>query len=146
MKNGLLIRDWSQVKYADSIFAISNIVGEGEKIFPDQKNDTRVAIAPSVTGGTGYAVGMAINHNKPVYVYNQGKIKNSYEQGWYRYDYSTKNFVKTEVPTLTNNFAGIGSRNVSKEDVGQIAKVYEKTFKENNVSQNQNANEQISNM
>ena len=133
MKNDLLIRDWSQVKHADSIFAISNIVGEGEKIFPDQKNDTRYAIAPSVTGGTGYAVGMAINHNKPIYVYNQGKIKNSYEQGWYRYDYSTKDFVKTEIPTLTNNFAGIGSRTLSQNDIKQIENVYNRTFS-NNIS------------
>jgi hypothetical protein len=40
-------------------------------LFPNQKDDTRVASTVAVQGGTGYAVGMAILEGKPVYVFDQ---------------------------------------------------------------------------
>ena len=52
---------------------------------------------------------MAINHNKPVYVFNQEQ--GSYDIGWYKWDSSKNDFVKTDTPVLTKNFAGIGTRN-----------------------------------
>ena len=46
---------WSQVKYSDSIFAIGYVDKSGTQ----------------VTGGTGWAVQMAINNKKPVFTYDQ---------------------------------------------------------------------------
>lgn len=122
MKDDRLIRNWAQVKYADAIFAIGHIVQPGEKAFQNQRNDTRTAISPMVTGGTGYAVGMAILHNKPVYVFDQQDGK------WYRWDTSANNFVESDTPTLTKNFAGIGTRELNEVGKQAIRDVYEKTF------------------
>jgi len=253
MKDSRLIRNWSQVKYSDAVFAIGKIVDKGEKLFPNQSNDTRTALVPSVTGGTGYAVGMAINQNKPVYVFNQEKSESSnkfisakgkmtfsygnnkrddvksdttfeaiqngertattryesdghinywknlkigdivewegangekqlveitkplhkltgsgktaeewsklegwsvdyfnskvkpklndawqieyksvsdkkgYDVGWYRWDYASKDFTRTETPILTKNFAGIGTRNINNAGKQAIRDVYSKT-------------------
>src|SRR5690606_12297999 len=76
-------------------------------------------------GGTGYAVGMAINNNKPVYVFNQ--TKGSYEIGWYKWDNNSNNFVPIETPILTKNFAGIGTREINENGKQAIRDVYEKT-------------------
>lgn len=122
MKDDRLIRNWAQVKYADAIFAIGHVVQPGEKAFPNQRNDTRTAISPMVTGCTGYAVGMAILHNKPVYVFDQQDGK------WYRWDTSANNFVESDTPTLTKNFAGIGTRELNEVGKQAIRDVYEKTF------------------
>ena len=128
MKMAELIRNWSQVKYSDAVFAVSSIAAAGERVFPDQANDTRKAIAPSVTGGTGYAVGMAINHNKPVFVFNQKPTK-GYPVGWYAWDSKSRDFVPTETPALTKNFAGIGTRNLNAAGTQAIKDVYTKATK-----------------
>lgn len=131
MKDSRLIRNWSQVKYSEAVFAIGKIVKIGEKLFPNQKSDTRVAENPSVTGGTGYAVGMAINHNKPVYVFNQ--TKGSYDIGWYKWDNYSNDFIKIDVPILTKNFAGIGTREINDLGKKAIVDVYSKTSKKEDI-------------
>ena len=128
MKDSRLIRNWNQVKYSESVFAIGNIVKAGEKLFPNQKLDTRTAVNPSVTGGTGYAVGMAINNNKPVYVFNQ--TEGSYGIGWYKFDVNSNDFIKVETPILAQNFAGIGTRNINEAGKQAIREVYEKTIQQ----------------
>jgi predicted NAD-dependent protein-ADP-ribosyltransferase YbiA (DUF1768 family) len=138
MKDSRLIRNWSQVKHSDAIFAIGKIVNIGEKIFPNQKSDTRIATNPSVTGGTGYAVGMGINNNRPVYVFNQSK-SDKYDIGWYKWDNNSNNFIKTEIPTLTKEFAGIGTREINDAGKQAIRDVYEKTLQ--NVSNQSTENE-----
>lgn len=125
----LIARNFAQVKYADMVVAVANIVAEGEPIMPNIQGDGRVAIAPSVTGGTGYAVGMAILMDKPVYVYNQTGT-DSYKQGWYMYDKTKDDFTPTDVPVLSKNFAGIGTRNLTQAGVNAIADVYKKTYQE----------------
>lgn len=130
MKMDELIRNWAQVKYADAIFAIGTIVAVGEKVFPNKPNDTRKALVPSVAGGTGYAVGMAINHNKPVYVYNQA-ANTSYPQGWFLWDAKANNFLPVETPTLTKNFAGIGTRQINQAGKDAITSVYANTVASN---------------
>jgi hypothetical protein len=121
MKDDRLIRNWAQVKYADVIFAIGHIVGKGERVFPNQQNDTRVASTTVVQGGTGYAVGMAILEGKPVYVFDQerGKWAANISGTWQWLD---------ETPTLTRNFAGIGTRNINSAGIQAIRDVFEKTF------------------
>ena len=121
MKDDRLVRNWSQVKYADGIFAIGHIANPGDPVFPNQPNDTRKAIHPCVQGGTGYAVGMAILHQKPVYVFDQE------ENQWFAWDGSQFNPIDT--PTLTLNFAGIGTRQINEVGKQAIRDVFEKTFK-----------------
>lgn len=72
---------------------------------------------------------MSINHNKPVFVFNQDSTY--YEIGWYEYeyDYDLFDFVKCEVPTLTKNFAGIGTREIKTIGIMAINDVYLKTLK-----------------
>jgi hypothetical protein len=124
MKDSRLIRNWSQVKHSDAIFAIGYIIEKGGKMFPHQRTDTRKAITPSVGGGTGYAVGMAINNNKPVYIFNQEKT-NGYEIGWYKWD--NNDFIKIKTPKLTKDFAGIGTRKINEIGKQAIRDVYTKT-------------------
>jgi exodeoxyribonuclease-5 len=126
VRSAYIIRNWLQVKNADAIFALGTIKQPGENA-SDKAGETRIAAVPIVKGGTGYAVQMAINEGKPVYVFDGTK------EGWYKYDYSIKNFVKTDTPTLTKNFAGIGSRTLSTKEVidkslQAIREIYEKTF------------------
>lgn len=122
MKDYRLIRNWSQVKYSEAIFAVGHLVRPGEKLFPHQNNDTRVALNAAVQGGTGYAVAMAILHGKPVYVFDQERKQ------WYK-NIDGKWFV-SEVPVLTKNFAGIGTRDLNADGQKAIEAVYEKTITE----------------
>ena len=121
MKDNRLIRNWSQVKYSEAIFAVGHLVRPGEKLFPHQKNDTRVALNAAVQGGTGYAVAMAILHGKPVYVFDQERKQ------WYK-NIDGKWFV-SEVPVLTKNFAGIGTRELNEFGKKAIEDVYLSTLK-----------------
>ena len=120
MKDHRLIRNWSQVKHSDAIFAIGHLVRPGEKLFPNQINDTRVAVNAAVQGGTGYAVAMAILHGKPVYVYDQER-----KQWFSNIDGKWR---ISQIPTLTKDFAGIGSRNLNEDGKKAIEEVYNKTI------------------
>lgn len=84
----LLARNWIQVENSDAVFAIGQL-----------KNNV-------VDGGTGWAVQMAIDVNKPVYVFDQERNK------WYtKLD---EDWIEIGTPTLTPNFAGIGTRNINQ--------------------------------
>lgn len=98
----LLARDWCQVKYADAVFAIGNLY------------------RGVVKGGTGWAVQMAIDEDKPVYLFDQKRER------WLTY--KDGEWVVCDVPVLTSNFAGIGSRNINESGIKAIGEVYRKTF------------------
>lgn len=98
---GLLSRNWQQVKNADAIFAIGTINGK------------------YVDGGTGYAIAMAVIEGKPIYVFDQNK------NNWY--ERTSTGWKKITTPTLTPNFAGIGSRNLTDLGKQAIEDVYAKT-------------------
>ena len=102
--NNLILRDWLQVKNADTIIAIGRL-----------KNGI-------VEGGTGWAVQMAINEGKPVYVFSQNNGK------WYK-NINGK-WESSDVPTLTPNFAGIGTRELNDAGKQAIVDVFTKTFGE----------------
>lgn len=114
----LLARNWLQVKNSDAVFAIGTVSGiEGSGKFYNQVN-----------GGTGWAVQMAIDAGKPVYVFDLMGSK-------WKYDYSSGEFKLTnETPILTKNFAGIGTRDTNvNENTLKVAKeaiteVFEKTL------------------
>jgi hypothetical protein len=121
IRSNYIIRNWAQVKNADAIFAIGTIIPKGTLM-----SNNKTALIEQVKGGTGYAVQMAINEGKPVFVYDG--TKNS----WFKWN--GKTFEKTITPTLTKNFAGIGSRSLSTQEVidksyQAIRDVYENTFK-----------------
>ncbi len=106
----LLCRNWAQVKYSDAIFAIGK--------FNDDKKQ--------VDGGTGWAVQMAIDSGKPVYVFD---INTNL---WHRYNNCLKQFSTVgETPLLSNNFAGIGTRNITKNGVKAIYEICKNTIKWN---------------
>jgi len=106
----LLARNWSQVKYSDSIYAIGKL-----------KNTKRT----QVNGGTGWAVQMAIDTKKDVYLFDQDKEK------WFYWDYNDNKFLTCVTPTLTKNYAGIGTREISESGKNAIRNVYKKTKNEN---------------
>lgn len=112
-------RNWAQVKYADAIFAVGVIENIVDK-------NTKKKI-PTVKGGTGYAVQMAINEGKPVYVFDE-KTAKWYKMGKSKYS-GEQIAVETETPVLTKNYAGIGSRNdITQVGRDAIKEVYNKTF------------------
>lgn len=116
----LLARNWSQVKHSKEIFAIGTIVEPGKKGSKGFYNRSKYQV---VDGGTAYAVQMGINHNRDCFVFDQSKNK------WFRWSYSAFQFVETEIPSITSeDFAGIGSREITPEGIMAIRQVYEKTF------------------
>ena len=119
MKDNRLIRNWAQVKYSDAIFAIGHLVRPGEKI-SYKKNETRVAVNACVQGGTGYAVAMAILHGKPVYVYDQER------QQWF--SHIDGKWSVSQIPILTKNFAGVGTRELNEFGKKAIEDAYLKTI------------------
>ena len=117
----LLARDWSQIKHSDQIFAVGYIVEPGGK---SPKGYYSKSKYQTVDGGTGYGVMMGINHDKDVFVFEQDKRK------WYRWSHDMMSFLElSETPRITcNNFAGIGTRNITKGGIAAIDNVYRKTF------------------
>lgn len=99
----LLARNWCQVKYSESTYAISTITNN------------------KVDGGTGYAVHMSILENHETYVFDQNKQK------WYLW-YNNK-FEVCVTPKLTKNFAGIGTREINDFGINAIMNIYKKTLK-----------------
>ncbi len=117
----LLARNWTQVKYSEQIFAIGTIIRPGDKNTKGYYNKGKYDI---VDGGTGYAVMMGINNNREVFVFDQ--IRNK----WFRWSYSTYSFIEmSDVPKITTqNFAGIGTREIKPNGISAIRDVYNKTF------------------
>lgn len=101
----LLSRNYAQVKNADAIFAVGHL-----------KNGI-------VDGGTGWAVQMAIDDNKPVYIYDQVRKQ------WFS-NINGQWQVFSGIPKLTKNFAGIGTRELNQDGKDAIKQVYENTFNE----------------
>lgn len=107
----LLSRNWFQVKNSEAILAIGSIDPKTHK----------------VNGGTGWAVQMAIDSKKPIFVFNQEDPGQ-----WYSFDYSKNRFSPCSIPTLPSNFAGIGTREINENGLKAIHQVYQKTI--NNLS------------
>lgn len=122
----LVKRNWFQVANAESIFAIGRIIKPGENNFKGFKNKSKYEV---VDGGTGWAVQMAINMGKPVYVFDLNR-----EHGWYYWGGNSfepliiKDIILPHTPALTKHFAGIGTREITPEGSQAIRRVYEKTF------------------
>lgn len=100
---GLMARNWFQVKNSDAVFAISRgFDGQG------------------ILGGTGYAVQMAKDSNKPIHVFDQPT------KSWYRW--TGTSWQQEPTPTLTKNFAGVGTREINEDGRAAVADVFSKSF------------------
>ena len=117
----LLARNWAQVKYSDEVFAIGTIVEPGKKGSKGFYNKSEFQV---VDGGTGYAVMMGIDNQKTVYVFDQDKDK------WFRWSYTSLSFRELKgTPVITSeNFAGIGTREIKPNGILAIQEVYNLTF------------------
>lgn len=117
----LLARNWSQVKYSKQVFAIGTIVKPGKKDSKGYYNKSKLEI---VSGGTGYAVQMAINNDREVYVFDQNVGK------WFRWSYNSLRFVElNQCPSITEeDFAGIGTREINELGISAIKELFKKTF------------------
>jgi hypothetical protein len=104
MRN-LLCRNWFQVKNADAVFAIGKLI------------DRHI-----VDGGTGWAVQMAVDSDKPVFLF----IQDTMSGGWFRYmPVIGFESLRGEIPALTENFAGIGTRDLNEFGKDAIRIIYE---------------------
>jgi len=117
----LLARNWAQVKYSSQVFAVGTIVSPGKKGPKGYKNSAKWEV---VDGGTGYAVQMAIDEEKEVFVFDQER------NSWHRWSYNSMKFVPMkECPAITEqDFAGIGTREIKQNGIDAIEEVYRKTF------------------
>ena len=116
----LLRRDYMQVRSAKAVFAIGMII---ENKQPDSRGYINKSGKQIISGGTGYAVEMGIQMNKPVYVFDQ--IKNQ----WFKWNGLI--FEMCEVPVLTKKYAGIGTREINSNGLKAIKEIYQKTCYEN---------------
>lgn len=118
----LLSRNWCQVKYSDEIFAIGYIIKPNEKGRKGYYNKSNYEV---VDGGTGYAIQMGIDNEKEIYVFDQ-KINN-----WFKWSYITSKFIKINyLPKIeSENFAGIGTREITEDGIKAISELYKNTFK-----------------
>jgi hypothetical protein len=97
----LLCRNWYQVKNAETIFAIGKFI-----------DDKRVS------GGTGWAVQMGIDNKKTVFFFDQENVC------WNIYNYEEKKFEKIGyIPKLTENFAGVGTREINENGIKAIQEI-----------------------
>ena len=117
----LLARNWAQVKYSDQLFAIGKIIEPGGRTLKGYYSKSKYQ---TVDGGTSWAVAMSINHHKDVFVFDQ------YSSKWFRWSYDTMSFLEMlETPKIScQNFAGIGTRNLTDDGRQAISDVYKKTF------------------
>lgn len=104
----LMARNWFQVCNSHVVYAV------GEFDSPHQN---------MIKGGTGWSVQMAIDNNKPIYLFEQ--LLNT----WFVYDYDNHIFVNNnEIPILSENFAGIGASKLNKNGELAIIECLEKNF------------------
>ncbi|GAB3975744.1 hypothetical protein GCM10028806_33990 [Spirosoma terrae] len=103
-------RNYGQVYYSDAVFAIS-------KGFGTRAGRTNVPL----DRGTIYAIYGAILDKKPVYVFDQTA------GNWNTWNPATRTWEPTVTPTLTKNFAGIGSRDLKESGRQAIRDVLTKT-------------------
>lgn len=113
----LLARNWQQVVNSDVVLAVTPITKKGGKPF----KDSRIALKDMGSGGTSYAIEMAIQNDTPVYIFDDGQTNK-----WYKWE---NNSWVLSTPAITNNFAGIGSRNITAAGKKAIEDVYDSVFK-----------------
>lgn len=119
----LVQRNWLQVVNSQAIFAIGRII---EPMWRDPRGYLNTTGKQIIAGGTGWAVEMAIQRGLGVAVFDMNTNQ------WNFWDSSFNKFLPIDFsPTLTQKFAGIGSREITPEGLQAIRDVYKNTFKNN---------------
>lgn len=95
IQGNLQVRNYYQVANSDSVFAIAKL--------NNQEN--------GVEGGTNTAIQLGIKLNKPVYVWDINF------ESWTKYSLKTNQFEPIGRPTLTKDFAGVGTRDIENYSV-----------------------------
>ena len=104
----LICRNWYQIKNSTTVFA----VGKFKKRYLE------------VDGGTGWAVQMAMDNDRTIYFFDQENKQ------WTIWNSHVKQFHPiTYTPTLTEDFAGIGTRAINDDGIQAIINVYKETFR-----------------
>jgi hypothetical protein len=118
LQKNLQVRNFYQVYNADAVYAIAKLDNSVDTSKPDNFTDITKSIKSykfdKVKGGTNTAVQLGIKLNKPVYVWDITTEK------WYKFDGTQ--FEEIETPTLTKNFAGVGSRDIENYNVQKEGK------------------------
>jgi hypothetical protein len=116
----LVQRNWFPACHAQAVYAIGYIIKPGElepRGFINKTGKEKLA------GGTAWAVEMAIQKGKGVAVFD---MKTDL---WYVWEHSPKRFFPVDyIPTLTEVFAGIGSRVITSKGENAINNVYMATL------------------
>jgi hypothetical protein len=118
LQGNLQVRNYYQVANADAVYAIAEITQVVDKDAPKNTTDITKSVNSYkhiVKGGTNTAVQLGIKLGKPVYVWDLAT------QSWYKWD-GNRWFEETDTPTLTKNFAGIGSRDIESYNVQKDGK------------------------
>jgi hypothetical protein len=117
----LLARNWAQVKYSDQVFAIGHIIEPGKKTIKGYYSKSKIQ---TVDGGTGYCTQMSISNYRMVYVFEQDKDK------WFRWSYTSLKFELCGTPPTisSENFAGVGTREIKPNGIKAIEDLYKRTF------------------
>jgi len=125
----LLARNWAQVKYSSSIYAVGKILFNGDI---GSKGKTHTGKHPIVDGGTGYAIAMGIIEQRPIWIFDQDR------NCWYSYEEYEKTFKKLLIlPWIaTEDFAAIGTRHIKQNGLDAIELVYSNTLQKYNQTNN----------
>ena len=111
----LLRRNYFQVKFSDSVYAVGQIVHPGQrgagkaaaggkKAMKGFINKTNRSV---VDGGTGWAIEMAVQKDIPIFVYDTVTGK------WHRWNKAVSKFSQIKHPPRpTNRWTGIGMSNI----------------------------------
>ena len=115
LQGNLQVRNYYQVANADAVFAVATIVP---------------TTSPAVLGGTNTAVQLGIKMGKPVYVFDLDTKKwytqdldflaNGFDKTKHEWNYN--GWLEIDTPTLTKNFAGVGSRDIESYNVQKEGK------------------------
>lgn len=115
-------RDWLQAFHSDAVFAIARIIAPGEYDGTPTKHFRNNTDHENVSGGSAWACTVAMQMNKPIYVFDMNKGI------WMMWSFSGGEFRLIDTPILTECYAGIGSRNITTAGKAAIESVYKKTL------------------
>jgi hypothetical protein len=114
-----LAKNWPQVKYAEQIFAVGDLIAPGEKGEKGFANRCRYSM---VDGGTAYAVQMGIMEGREVFLFDQK------DGQWKKFDNKEEVWNVVHKPKIEADFAGIGTSNLTRSGKKAIQQIIQRSF------------------